>query len=50
MPMMTFKEYKDFQREAVKEQYKRNVSYYDPTKGWVLDLNRKINSHVENSN
>lgn len=42
--IQTFKEYADFVREASKAEYKRNVSYYDPTKGWVLDLSRKINN------
>ena len=42
MSLMTFREYKDFNREASKTQYQRNVSYYDPTQGWVLDLNHKI--------
>lgn len=42
MTIMTFREYKDFVREASKDEYQRNVSYYDPSKGWVLDLNHKI--------
>lgn len=44
MTIMTFREYKDFDREARKEEYKHNVSYYDPMRGWVLDLDRKINT------
>jgi hypothetical protein len=50
MTIMTFKEYKDFEREAVKEQYRRNVSYYDPMRGWVLDTSWKLNTDRQNSN
>lgn len=42
MSIMTFREYKDFDKESSKEEYRRNISYYDPTKGWVLDLSHKI--------
>ena len=44
MSIMTFQEYNEFEKLALKEQYRRNVSYYDPCKGWVLDLSRKINN------
>lgn len=40
--IMTFKEYKDFEEVASDKKYARNVSYYDPSKGWVLDLENKI--------
>jgi hypothetical protein len=40
--ILTFKEYAEFNRVASSEQYSRNVSFYDPMKGWVLDLSRKI--------
>ena len=50
MSVMTFREYADFTKEAQKEQYQRNVSYYDPQRGWVLDLSRKINIHDLPSN
>jgi len=39
--ILTFKEYSEFNRVASNEEYSRNVSFYDPVKGWVLDLNRK---------
>lgn len=39
--IMTFKEYADYEEVASKEKYRRNVSYYNPTEGWVLDLRRK---------
>lgn len=42
--MMTFKEYADLARFASNDKYRRNVTYYDPCKGWVLDLTRKINN------
>lgn len=39
--IMTFKEYADYEKVASKEKYRRNVSYYNPTEGWMLDLRRK---------
>jgi hypothetical protein len=39
--ILTFKEYSEFNRVASNEEYSRNVSFYDPVKGWVLDLERK---------
>ena len=39
--IMSFKEYADFNRAASSEQYKRNVTYYDPCQGWVIDVRRK---------
>jgi len=39
--ILTFKEYSEFNRIASKEEYSRNVSFYDPVKGWILDLGRK---------
>ena len=40
--ILTFKEYTDFIKVAGEEQYRRNVSFYNPQEGWVLDLSRKI--------
>jgi hypothetical protein len=40
--ILTFKEYSEFLAVAENESYRRNVSYYDPMKGWILDLSRKI--------
>lgn len=39
--ILTFKEYAEFNRVASNEKYSRNVSFYDPVKGWVLELERK---------
>lgn len=39
--ILTFKEYSEFNRVASNQEYSRNVSFYDPSKGWVLDLERK---------
>lgn len=50
--ILTFKEYAEFDRVASKERYKRNVSFFDPVEGWVLDLHKKkdeINEEEENS-
>lgn len=48
--ILTFKEYSEFQSVANNEEYRRNVSFYDPRKGWVLDLSRKIKEHKEEQN
>lgn len=45
--ILTFKEYSEFNSVADTESYRRNVSFYDPSKGWVLDLSRKIKEHKE---
>jgi hypothetical protein len=47
---MTFKEYKDFENVAGQQEYRNNVTYYDPTKGWIIDLKRKINTTGLQSN
>jgi hypothetical protein len=39
--IMTFKEYDEFNKVSSEEQYRRNVTYYDPMEGWVIDLKRK---------
>ena len=39
--ILTFREYQEFDRVSSKEEYRRNISYYDPQKGWVLDLGKK---------
>jgi hypothetical protein len=38
--IMTFKEFADL-AVAAKDKNMPNVSYYDPTKGWVLALESK---------
>lgn len=48
--ILTFKEYSEFNSVADTESYRRNVSFYDPSKGWVLDLSRKIKEHKEDEN
>lgn len=40
--ILTFREYSEFLSVANKEDYRWNVSFYDPSKGWVLDLSRQI--------
>jgi hypothetical protein len=39
--LMTFKEYDEFNKVSSEEQYRRNVTYYDPMEGWIIDLKRK---------
>lgn len=46
---MTFLEYSEFERISSKEDFKRNISFYDPTKGWVLDPNKKAAVSGENT-
>lgn len=48
--ILTFKEYAEFDRVASKEKYKRNVSFFDPTEGWVLDLHKKKADITEEEN
>lgn len=45
--ILTFKEYAEFNRVASSEKYSRNVSFYDPVKGWVLELERKESTQQE---
>lgn len=49
MNIMTFREYSDFLVEANKEEYRNNVSYYDPIDGWVLNLKRKYHESKDKS-
>ena len=42
--LMTFREYSDFDRTCSHPKYKRNITYYDPTEGWVIDLSRVVQS------
>jgi hypothetical protein len=45
--LMTFKEYSDFLRVAEQTEFRENISYYDPTKGWVLNVRRKYNGTTD---
>lgn len=48
MAIMTFREYNDFDKFCENKKFQRNVSYYDPQKGWILDLDHKINNLESN--
>jgi len=39
---MSFLEYSEFETISNEPRFKRNVSYFDPTKGWVINPNRYI--------
>jgi hypothetical protein len=50
--IMTFKEYSKLIDTALYRFEESNISYYDPTKGWVLvfNENRKNKTKKENEN
>jgi hypothetical protein len=38
--LLTFREYSEFDMAGSDDKLKDVISYFDPTKGWVLDPNR----------
>lgn len=50
--IMTFKEYSQMMDAALYRFEQSNISYYDPTKGWVLAFNetKKIKPEKEVQN
>lgn len=48
--ILTFKEYSQMMEAALYRYDQSNISYYDPTKGWVLAFNESKKSKAEKEN
>lgn len=48
--IMTFKEYSQMMEAALYRYDQSNISYYDPTKGWVLTFNETKKNKIAKEN